>query len=295
MGICKHVLDGIAVSTIHFIAGACPDLLAQMVPPPFGQLITQRLLSHTLMFGRFDAISELFPDQDVPRKGWLDVCKPVHRPAQMVELEASKFRDVADRVRLALRDSKDDTGALEAIQYLDNVAATLAGTGVMSNRQRAMKEIHSALALIHAKSHDRMKRVLHHGAFGVVPVKALQTGSFSSSTRKAFTDKFRLDIAYMLVSRDQNFAHPMIRFGWADSSPQGPFDFFVLIEVRIRRSSLRFAAQAMRFLQTTAGGTCTLNDIDDTSEVPLRILTERKDANSTLCRLLEKHMYVTRR
>ena len=87
----------------------------------------------------------------------------------------------------------------------------------------------------------------------------------------------------------------MIRFGWADSSPQGPFDFFVLIEVRIRRSSLRFAAQAMRFLQTTAGGTCTLNDIDDTSEVPLRILTERKDANSTLCRLLEKHMYVTRR
>ena len=108
------------------------------------------------------------------------------------------------------------------------------------------------------------------------------------STSKLGRDHFKLDIALMFTNRDINFRQAHVRFAWADSSPQGPFDFLMWRELVVAIADLLTVAKAIRTLQQTYGG--VLFDHDD-PDVPLATLRRRVEINEVLTTKIKVQVY----
>ena len=62
----------------------------------------------------------------------------------------------------------------------------------------------------------------------------------------------------MLVRRDDSWTRDVVRFGWADSSPQGGFDWLLFKYREVSKADLSAIFDAVKLLMTTHGGSFAL-------------------------------------
>ena len=309
--------DGTALSTKleeWGISSTSNDLLAQWFPTPLGPLIAQGFFSTTIALGRSSHIGILFSD-DVPSPQWIVSSKHVHRqvvkhephnqtiqqtnthrrkrsneiseamavPLQGQELAfyTEKLRSWAGHIPDAEKETLDNI-----ISYLDSLRSTLAGQAVVTPEQEAIKDIRQATLATHLKSTAEMPHLVSSSVDLVMPGSSLAPTLRSPSAM--MQSQFKADISYMLCTRDLSFQRCMLRFGWADSSPQGPYDFFLWQFRHIFASELSVTAKAMVTLITTPGG-CLGGGIGDDVEISLTALNDRKEANAILKKNVLEH------
>ena len=98
-----------------------------------------------------------------------------------------------------------------------------------------------------------------------------------SNTRQ---DLFRVDIAYCMLIRDFHFQECCIRFGWADGSPQGLYDFLIWKYKFIKAVDLLRASDAVSDLSLTRGGSLgEAIDFYDVGQTHLGVAVDRAAAN----------------
>ena len=184
-----------------------------------------------------------------------------------------------------------DTDRLNAvISHLDNVKATLDGSAPLSRIQRAGRDVKHALLLTYLKSSKSMHEFSGDILDMVLPGTRRQAellGSYSQAQR----NQFLVDLAYLLVQRDENFQRCLIKFSWADSSPQGRHDFLMWKNRQIEAKNIVRAAELMRFLVTSRGGSLG-GDVDE--EVPLSVPADRRAANMEIAKLIVEYVCVPR-
>ena len=102
-------------------------------------------------------------------------------------------------------------------------------------------------------------------------------------------DQFRVDMAFLLLTRDRGFQQCSVKFAWADASPQGGFDFLLWKHRWVFAKDLLRAAKAMADLTMSVGG--ALGD-NKAHEVPLSLAGERIAANAVLSSTVHEHLCV---
>ena len=115
-------------------------------------------------------------------------------------------------------------------------------------------------------------------------------GTKSHSVYNNSLNRFRLDVASMLMQRDVLAANNWVGYGWADASQQGEFEFMMWKDVRIFTSELLKAAKALATLCKSEGG--CLHDEEDFET--LLVDQDRVDANRYLASVFHAHLYVSR-
>ena len=143
-----------------------------------------------------------------------------------------------------------DKKALSSIvQYLDDLGATVDGRALMSERDRDAKDISQALLATHLKS----VKDLSHIAKGALQAQFPGSAGASTSRSAGFlsSTQFRIDMAYMLLTRDIGFKNCLLKWAWADSSPQGGHDFMLWKYKYIFAQMLLPVAMALVLLVTT--------------------------------------------
>ena len=111
------------------------------------------------------------------------------------------------------------------------------------------------------------------------------------SVKAAWRTQFKVDLSYMMVTRNLNFERCSFKFGWADGSPQGPFDFLLWKYRYILASGLLRTAEAMKTLTTTLGGSLG-GKRDDCFEIPISTTEARRAANQVLKDNVREHLCV---
>ena len=120
-------------------------------------------------------------------------------------------------------------------------------------------------------------------------------GSFGSTPKlrhvsDLWRNNFKLDMAFCAVIRQETFQERRSRFGLADSSPQGPYDFLLWKYHWVLWKNLIRAADAVALLATTKGGAWCEDTSEDEHEVDLVIKRSRADANRTLASTVHQHL-----
>ena len=264
------------------------NLLGQVVPFPFAQMITGGCWSHTIVLARFTLLRQLFPLQaDFPPQAWLECAKPVHRPSVAAPLIASRFLDIASELKKrAIGAPGDDEMLAGMVEYLNDVASTLQQKAAESPQAKAMRHIRQALLTHHLKNTMQVATVASYALSIFFPESENLLGQQMQS--RLGDDHFRLDLALMLMQRDINFTECFVRFALADSSPQGVFDFMMWKELMVAIKDLVRVAEAIKFLQTSRGGVLHK---DAEEEVSLSMINRRSAMNKVLCVAIIVHTY----
>ena len=198
----------------------------------------------------------------------------------MVPLHGQELAFYTERLRswaVYIPDAEKET-LDNMISYLCSLRATLQGKATVTPEQQAAKDIRQCLLTTHLKSTSDMPHMVSSSLDLVMPgLSAPELRSPSS----VGIDQFKADVSYMLVTRDLNFQRCMLRFGWADSSPQGPHDFFMWKFRYIFADEMSVTVKAMTTLITKPGG-CLGGAIEDDCDISLTVLRERKEANAIL-------------
>ena len=263
------------------------NVLGQVLPYPFPQMIVGGSWSSTIILARYKLVKEMFPLQDWPPDDWCQRAEPVHRMPVSVPLVPSRFHDIASELKKMASGAQGNEKLAGMLEYLEDVAATLQQTGVESPHARAMRHIRRALLTHHVKNISLVSVVASHGLSVFFPESEEQVRQQNQST-KIGDDHFRLDVSLMLTMRDINFRECFARFCLADSSPQGMFDFLMFKEITVAVKDLLRVAEAFRFLQTTRGGVLQ-GDPED--EVPITMLNRRSEMCKVLSSAIAVHTY----
>ena len=198
------------------------------------------------------------------------------------------LQSIADTLREWAPNIPDKDRLAEMVLHIESIAATARGDVVPSDHQRALGEIRQALLKLHLKS-DRELRMISNTA-----IEILFPGSnFACDFRvSGFSDwvQFKVDVAYMLVCRDDDFSRRSIKFGWGDSSPQGPFDILLWKARCIYADQLLEIADAVVKLVNTPGGVIG-GETGDDAEIPLETADVRAAANEVLTANIREHLY----
>ena len=159
-----------------------------------------------------------------------------------------------------------------------------------SLEQEALGEIKQALLKLHLKS-SRELRLVADTALEIVFPGSGMSSQFKVHGRSEWA-QFKVDMAYMLVTRDDNFFRRSVKNGWADSSPQGPFDFLFRKNRYIYMTELLATADAMVTLVNTTGGALG-GEVADDFEISLETLEARSSANKVLKKNVREHFYAS--
>ena len=207
-------------------------------------------------------------------------------------LQGHKLQSFAQRLRtLAPQLSDGDQDELaDMVCYLENLGGTVEGRAVPSLEQEALGEIKQALLKLHLKS-SRELRLVADTALEIVFPGSGMSSQFKVHGRSEWA-QFKVDMAYMLVTRDDNFFRRSVKFGWADSSPQGPFDFLLWKNRYIYMTELLATADAMVTLVNTTGGALG-GEVADDFEISLEASEARSSANKVLKKNVREHLYAS--
>ena len=197
-------------------------------------------------------------------------------------LDASRFEEMA----LALRQGVTDQEQIASmVEYLEDSASTLRGNGNRAPADQALHVIRRTLQTSYVAIANLQK--INAQSFLLLCPDAMPEEIPKGRNHSTVAwDRFRLDVALMLTNRDTNYKEPHVRFSWADSSPQGPWDFIMWKELAVALKNILTVARAIVSLQTTRGG--VLSDMSD-PDVPLSLLAQRAawgDVLSTMIRVL---------
>lgn len=207
-----------------------------------------------------------------------------------MHLEPNGFQNAVDALRAWGPLIPDKDRLNDVITHLENVKATLEGNAQASPKQRAARDVKHALMLTYLKSSKSMHDFTGDILDMVLPGTRQQAdvlGSYSQAQR----NQFLVDLAYLLMARDENFKRCLIKFSWADSSPQGKHDFLMWKNRQIPAKDIVQAAEHMRLLITSQGGSLG-GDMDE--EVPLSVAADRLAANVALALLVIEYVCVPR-
>ena len=172
--------------------------------------------------------------------------------------------------------------------YLENLGATAAGNAVPTREQEALREIKQALLNLHLKSQRELQRVMDSTLDIIFP----EWGCCSNFKlhRVSSWAQFKVDMAYIVVTRDESFRRCAVRFGWADASPQGPFDFLMFKCKYIFVSELVKTYEAMITLVNSQG--VVLGDgVGSDEELSLQAVEARRAANQVLENNVLEYVY----
>ena len=135
------------------------------------------------------------------------------------------LQSMADTLRVWQHWVPDKDRLAEMVAHLEGIAATVRGDVVPTDHQRALREIRQALLKLHLKS-TRELRSISNTCLEILFPDSNFACDFQGSGFSSWV-QFKVDLAYMLVCRDDDFSRCSIKFGWGDSSPQGPFDLLL--------------------------------------------------------------------
>ena len=189
----------------------------------------------------------------------------------------------------------DREDILKSISYLRDVAATVEGSAEATRRQRAARAIHEATLQMSLKSTHSLGSVVNDSIqvrFPGTPRCEVTTGK--DSVRRA---QLKVDISLMLWERNGLWARRHIRWGWADSSPQGGFEWLLWRCRMIAQDDLMIAYDALKTLCVTEGGSLAPRRlaVDDHGEGEaagrnLSNRAERRKANEVLAAKIREHL-----
>ena len=161
------------------------------------------------------------------------------------------MRSHAQTLRSMSKHMPDKKALSSVVQYLDDLGSTVEGRAQMSERDRDAKDISQALLATHLKSAQEMPHIAAASLQMQFPGSAgspkFRGPAFLSRTQ------FRIDMAYMLLTRDAGFNNCLLKFAWAGASPQGGQDF-MLWKYKYMHAQILIVAAAFIVLITTPGG-----------------------------------------
>ena len=238
---------------------------AIVLPPVLAEAVVTGNFAVLMLLGRFRYISDVFAGVDVPPTMWLQNAPGEHACSAIVGLEPDRLETIAlqlQRASLGARVREQDE-LRTSITYARDLAATIRGTAAMTKRQDASKLAREALMLTGMKSVAQMRDLVHQALQICFPptyeAKAAEDnddkarnddGPLLSGYNRIRTGQFQLDVAYMLVRRDESHRAPCVRWGWGDSSPQGGFDWLLWKYRAVLVANLLTVFRAMRTLTT---------------------------------------------
>ena len=217
------------------------------------------------------------------------------KQAMRPSLRAPTFDTIAEQLRRLVPGSAADRREIaDSIDLVERIALTIRGGASMSERQAAEHRIGQAL---------RQRKFISLRSIQGLYIDSLQLcfpGSDEVSGVEHWAtsreDQFRLDMSLMLVQRELTWEEPRIRMAWADSSPQGPFDWFLWRYVYVLLRDLWEATAAAVTLMITPGGVLADRGMEDDPDLPdfeqPMHTDKRRDANRKLEALVKEHLNV---
>ena len=210
--------------------------------------------------------------------------------AVAVPLDGDKLFAAAQALRAMSAEVADKKGLSDVVDYLDSLGSTIQGSARQSSADEAYREITQALLANHFKSSSDMSHITQ------ASIRMLFPGSTHSLNclRARTTDRlnqFRVDLAFLLVTRDQSFNTCLLKFAWADSSPQGGFDFLLWKHRYVRARDLLAVAKALADLIRSPGGVLG-GDCGPDAEVHVNTARFRAAANALVEQLIAEHLCV---
>ena len=205
-----------------------------------------------------------------------------------MSLRVEELEGFTDALRTWAPGIQDHNRLQEMASFLLNLTATVQGNAKGSSAQQALQQIRQALIKSHLKSTNELQHVSNTALEVMFP-----DSNFSCDFRSSMFiswAQFKVDLAFMLVNRDDDFERCSIRFGWSDSSPQGPFDFLVWKHRAIYASELLKVADAMISLVNSPGGVYG-GDVGADAEIPVGTPEAREAANKVLKDEIREHVY----
>ena len=142
-----------------------------------------------------------------------------------MSIELGKLSDIAVELKELGHQIQDTARLNRIVEYLQNADATLGGTAARSPREVAKQDMRQALLSLHVKRGD-LKTIIRSGIATAFGSKVLSDPHVHAHF-KTWKDLFRIDLAYSMMTRDLRFQECHIRFGWADGSPHGLYDFLI--------------------------------------------------------------------
>ena len=199
------------------------------------------------------------------------------------------MRSHAQTLRSMSKHIPDKKALSSIVQYLDDVGATVDGRALMSERDRDAKDISQALLATHLKS----VKDLSHIAKGALQAQFPGSAGASTSRSAHFlsSTQFRIDMAYMLLTRDIGFKNCLLKWAWADSSPQGGHDFMLWKYKYIFAQMLLPVAAALVLLVTTMGGALG-GEVGEDMEISFSTEAARTAAVLVLLKNVLEHLCV---
>ena len=213
------------------------------------------------------------------------------KQATVVSLEQGKLRDIAGDLKELGHQIQDKARLNQIIEFLQNADATLSSTAHRLPRDQAKHDMRQALLSLHVKRGD-LKTIIRTSvtsAYGSNVLNDPQVHSYF----KTWQDLFRIDLAYSMLTRDLRFQECHIRFGWADGSPQGLYDFLIWKYKYVKASDLLCVSEAVAELSLAKGGSLGEEiDSDDDGDIHLGIAAARAAANKVLESSVHDHVCV---
>ena len=155
-----------------------------------------------------------------------------------------------------------------------------------------MQEITQALLTTRLKSPKDISYITKSSVDMLYPGTTAPTAVMTNKDTAA-RDLFRLDLAYLMLTRDENFGTCILKFAWADSSPQGPYDWLLWKHRCVKARDLLTVAKAVSDLIRMPGGVLG-GECGPDVEVPLGTDDLRHAANQLLASMIFEHVCVRR-
>ena len=221
--------------------------------------------------------------------------------ARRASLDCEALSTAVEQLRgvaLQARSDQERAAIQKSMLYLQDLGATLDGSAFSSDRQLAAQEIREGLLLLTLNYSVKLAEVVKQSLNICFPesLTVPSTGSY----RRHRLSQFKIDMALALTERDSLMLARRIRWGWGDSSPQSPFDWFLWRYRYVYQSRLLDVYSAMKTLALTTGGSLKPTDEHGNDEGQGQRIDdkpERAAANRVLVENVHEHLmaYVNKR
>ena len=205
-------------------------------------------------------------------------------------LDGDTLNDHAETLRSMAAEVSNKEALAQIVGYLDNLSATMRGKARLSNKDEALQDIQQALLTLRFKSSHDMVHVAKSAVEMLYPGTTPSTQNLKADST-TLLNQFRVDLAYLLMTRNENFTTCMLKFAWADASPQGPFDWLLWKHRYVRAQHLLQVVEALTALILSPGGSLG-GEVGADAEVPIDTFETRRRANADLIRFILEHLCV---
>jgi len=214
--------------------------------------------------------------------------------ARRASLDGGACSTAVEQLRgLALQAESDQERAAiqKSMLYLEDLGATLDGKAFATQRQLAAQQVREGLLLLTLKSTVGLRAVVKQSLEMCFP--GAVTMPKMNSYHRHRVSQFKIDMALALTERDSLMLERRVRWGWGDSSPQTPYDWFLWKYRYVFQSRLLDVYSAMKTLALTTGGSLKPTDEHGNDEGQGQRIDgnpERAAANRVLVENVHEHL-----